>query len=63
MAWRTIDTEFLDGITLRLQKSTDSDEYRVAWHEWGHYSEDKTYYTDDLDDACSTMECMVGTSS
>ena len=35
------------------------DEYRVSWFDNGIYSEAKSYYTDDYDDAIATAQDML----
>lgn len=39
---------------LRIKKNRDTDEWMVIWIEGGKRNEEKTYYTDDLDDAVFT---------
>ena len=45
-------------VRLNLRK-TEWDEYEVEWVENDKRNEDKTNYTDDLDDAVGTMKMMM----
>ena len=40
-------------------KRNEWDEYEVVWTENGKRNEDKTGYTDDLDDAIGTMKLTM----
>jgi hypothetical protein len=43
------------NIKLVLKRKAETDEWVVAWYENGKYSEAKTYYTNDKQDAIDTM--------
>lgn len=49
---------------LRLKRDSQWNEWIVVWYEFDLYkgwvkNEDKSYHTDDKDDAISTMMCMI----
>lgn len=46
------------GVELRLVRKPETDEWVVKYYENGKYNEEKTYYTDDKDDAIGTMKNM-----
>jgi len=48
----------LGNVKLKLRKLPETNEYQVAWYEDGKYNEDKTYYTDDLEDAILTSKAI-----
>ena len=48
-----------DNVKLVLNKDTATGEFAVKYYEDGNYSEDKTYYTDDKQDAIDTMNDMI----
>lgn len=41
------------------QKKTPEGEYRITWKVDGKYDPNKTYYTDDFDDALATLQFIV----
>lgn len=47
----------MENITLTVQKSVYG-EYRVAVYVNGKYSEELTYYTDDIEDAARSRKAM-----
>lgn len=48
-----------DNVKLILKKDPATQEFAVKWYEDGKYNEDKTYYTDDKQDAIDTMDDMI----
>ena len=48
-----------NGVRLTLKKKVETDEWVVAYYDNGKYSEDKTYYTNDFDDAILTMTSIA----
>lgn len=42
-------------VKLKIKRLADTNEYRVSYFENGRYSEDKSYYTTDKDDATATQ--------
>lgn len=48
-----------DNVKLVLKKDPATQEFAVRWYEDGKYDEDKTYYTDDQQDAIVTMNDMI----
>ena len=45
-------------VDLKLKRLPETDEWRVSVFIDGKYSEEKSYYTDDKQDAIDTMEFM-----
>jgi len=46
------------SVKLKVRKLPETNEWVVQWYEDGVYSEDKTYYTDDLEDAILTSKAI-----
>ncbi len=46
-------------VSLRIVRNVEWDEYVVRYRENGIYSEEKSYFTNDLDDAERTRDTMA----
>jgi len=49
----------IGDVTLQLVKDEEWNEYIVKWIENGVFDDNKSYHTDDLDDAVTTMQDMA----
>ena len=49
----------MGSVKLKIKRLPETDEWRVEWWEDGMYDEDKTYYTDDYEDARGTMRLIA----
>lgn len=48
------------NLVLKIRKVSETGEWRVEWWENGRYDEEKTYYTDDYEDALLTAKAEAG---
>ena len=46
-------------VKLRIKRDSEWNEWRVEWVQDGVYDEDKTYFTDDKQDAIETKEAII----
>ncbi len=46
-------------VTLSIKRKPETNEWKVVWVEDGKYSEAKTYYTDDPEDAVGTLRWLL----
>ncbi len=46
-------------LKLQIEYNAEWEEYRVACYEHGNYSEERTYFTDDKQDAIDTLEYNI----
>jgi hypothetical protein len=49
----------IGNVTLKLYRNTDLNEFAVRWYDGKKFSEDRTYYTNQLNDAMNTMSFMA----
>ena len=47
------------NVKLKIEKDRGTGEFVVKWIENGKFNDDKSYYTDDEQDAVDTMKDMV----
>lgn len=46
-------------VVLDIQRDKETGEYSIPWVESGKRNEDRTYYTDDLEDARHTLTAQI----
>lgn len=49
----------LGNVKLKIKRLPETNEYKVQWFEDGVLNEDRSYYTDDQEDARMTMRAMA----
>ena len=50
-------------VKLRIKRDSEWNEWRVEWIQDGIYDEDKTYFTDDKQDAIDTKKAIIDSYS
>jgi len=48
-----------EGVKLKIKRLPETNEWKVCWYEDGVLNEDRSYYTDDQEDALMTARAMA----